>query len=91
MIVSGSVMKQPTKKQRGLFAKAMRALDLQLDVVGKWTDGRPTSERYKKTNQSLARIKNRLANGELLNGDCEHETFHEQKKGLEGRCNEDTR
>ena len=91
MIVGGLVIKKPTKKQKKLFADAMQALDLQLDVEGKWTDGRPTSDRYKKTNTSLARIKNGLANGELLIGDCEHETLQEQGQRLEGGCNEDTR
>ena len=82
--------KQPTEEEKGLFAKAMRALDLQLDLEGSWTDGRATSERYRKTNGELGRIKDEVADGKLLDEYCESETSAEQQEELEGRCDEDT-
>ena len=90
MMINASITKQPTEEEKGLFAKAMRALDLQLAVGEYWTDGRATPERCRKTNGGLGRIKDEVANGKLLNGEWERETPVVQWERRKGRCDEDT-
>ena len=68
-IIDASTMKEPTEEQKSRFKKATRILGLQLDVRGGWTEGRPTSERYKLTNHELGRIKDGLAADGTLSQD----------------------
>ena len=68
-IIDASTMKEPTEEQKSRFKKATRILGLQLDVRGGWTEGRPTSERYRLTNHELGRIKDGLAADGTLSRD----------------------